>query len=94
MMNDYCVRESTAMANEPMREATVAKWADDTMGALKEANMILDTLFNNIFGPSMEKKVEAPNPPTNCLKDVLALNVEQSRVVVERLAELNARLFG
>ena len=73
---------------------SIAEYAECTAGNLKEANLVLDELFNKLFGPSKEKLVETPPVPIECLTDRVALNAEQSRVVLSRIAELNTRLFG
>ena len=78
----------------PRDRATIAVYAENTAGSLKEANAILDTLYNNLFGLKDERVNEAPKPPIGSLQDQLAMNAEQSRVVSNRLAELNTRMFG
>jgi len=95
MMYDegYRIREDVGTTCEPPRK-TLATLAGDTTNALKEANMALDAIFNNLFGPRIEKEKDVPNPPVSCLNEVLGLNAEQSRVLANRIAELNARMFG
>ena len=88
-MNDY----GTVLCEAP-RDRAVSSYAEDVAGCLKEANAILDALCHNLFGPKVDKQDDMPKPPVSCLQDQLAMNAEQSRIVVNRLAELNARIFG
>ena len=64
-MMDYCARESTINRDDlpmcsgeevsnPRREQSIAAYAENTANALKEANMALDRLFENMFGPRTE----------------------------------------
>ena len=73
---------------------SIAEYGECTAGNLKEANLVLDELFNKLFGPSKEKMVDVPPVPIECLTDRMSSNAEQSRVVLSRIVELRERLFG
>lgn len=93
-MNNYGACEGTGTIDNPIRDRAMSSFADDTAAALKEANMILDALYNNLFGQDPEKRAEAPTPPISCMKDAMVANSEQARILTKRLAELNTRMFG
>lgn len=104
-MMDYCVRESTINRDElpirsgeevrnPRHEQTIAVYADKTANALKEANLTLDRLFENVFGPQADKANEAPRPPIGCLEHQMAQNAEMAFLMMNRIAELVNRMFG
>lgn len=67
---------------------------ENTGNALKEANMALDRLFENMFGPRAEKANETPRPPVGCLEHQIALNAEVAFLTANRIAELVNRMFG
>ena len=73
-------------------EISFAKYADMTSANLKEAELVFNEICNNMFGLSDEPRVEAPS--VNCLRDVMARNVEDSRSLLTRLIELKGRMFG
>ena len=93
-MYSDCAMERTNTVSAPVDAPTLAKWADTTRDTLKEANMMLDRIMDNLFGPPMEKRCDTPEPPMYCLKDCLAFSVEQSKIILNRLLELNNRMFG
>lgn len=99
---DYCVSQNTI--NEPVysgeevrnprREQSIAVYAENTGNALKEANIALDRLFENMFGPRADKANEVPKPPVGCLEHQMAQNAEVAFLTANRIAELVARMFG
>lgn len=89
-MYDNCVTESV----KPVGVKTIASLSQRTSENLKEANLILDRLFDNVFGPRQEKRVDTPHNQIECLESNAAMNAEQSYELINRLNELNARLFG
>ena len=93
-MNDCYGVVCEAPRDRTIADRTIAAYAEEVAGCLKEANAILDTLYNNMFGPKPEKMEDIPRVPICSLQDQLAMNAEQSRVVVNRLAEMNSRMFG
>lgn len=91
MYNDCNCESKTAM---PMNDTPVAKLADTILCNLKEANAILNHIFDNTFGPRIEKQQEEPPRQMESFMQVIAINAEKSAEIVNRLAELNARLYG
>lgn len=96
---DYCVRENTGTVRderpipEPAGVPSIARFVGDTGKNLKEANAILDKMWDNLFGPRPEKSV-ANAPHVGSLEQEVMLNAEVSAMLLNRIAEMHSRLFG
>ena len=88
-----CAIDSGKTVSAPVDNKTIAKLAERTGANLKEANAMLDMIFDNLFGPRPDKR-ENTQPPILCLVENIALNADASYTILNRLNELNLRLFG
>jgi hypothetical protein len=104
-MMDYCARETTINRDDlpmysgeevrnPRRESTIAVYANNTSDALKEANLALDRLFENLFGPRTKNEDKPPIPPVECFEQQMAQNAEFAMITANRVSELIVRMFG
>lgn len=96
---DYCTRGYKETVGderpmlEPAGEPSIARYVSNTGKNIKEANAILGKTWDALFGPRPDKPVENA-PHVGSLEQEVMINMENSEMLLNRIAEMYRRLFG